>query len=320
MRKFVSHDEPQVFGEFKNLVGIVRHPPGVICREDLAVLLLTPGMLHSPGPFRLHVDIAEALAHTGIRSLRFDLSGIGESLAVGSLENSLERAASEISAAIHCLEQSYSVRKVVLFGLCSGADDAIFAAQKDHRIAAIFSMDGCGYRTSKYYWQRVRRHYLPKILSPRKWKSLCQRAIGISASMPASLQLGTDIREFPEQAEAADQLRQLAMRGVQMHFHYTGGVGDYYNYAEQFGDMFPSLADHPLISHSYQPESDHVAFLCEHRQALVKLVCQTVNHFATKIPLPALPPNGIGTSQSETAAFTGTGALTTSMHCQPVEP
>lgn len=325
MSDTVAHDEPKVFGEFENLLGIVRHPVGPNRREDLAVLMLTPGMLHSAGPFRLHVDLADSIAHSGIRSLRFDLSGIGESLAVGSLENSLDRAASEISAAIDCLEQSYSVRKVMLFGLCSGADDAIFAAQKDQRVAAIFAMDGCGYRTYQYYWRRLRSHYLPKMLSPRKWSGLFQRTgllqsvFGVDASTPPSLQLGTDIREFPTQEAAAVQLRELAQRGVQMHFHYTGGVGDYYNYAEQFTDMLPSLAGHPNVSHSYQPESDHVAFLCEHRQALVKLVCQTVNRFAANIPTADRVQDDPVASRSQTALFPAVSAAETSSECLPIQ-
>lgn len=279
-----SRESAVVFGTYENLVGVLRHPVRPTAPEDVAVLILTPGMLHSAGPFRLHVELAETLGECGLRSLRFDLSGIGESLAIGSTSDSLTRAASEISQAIDFLSEHYQVQRVLLFGLCSGADDAIHAARLDERIAGVFAMDGCGYRTLRYFGHRIWSNYLPKLFNGKKWLNVAKQLVGVQEDAPESLQLGDDIREFPEQAEACRQLQELVARSVQLHFHYTGGVAEYYNYADQFADMFPSLAMHPLVSTSFAPESDHVAFLCEHRTALVRLASQTLARFASKLP------------------------------------
>ncbi len=264
-----------VFGTNDHLVGVFE--PEVKPRlQPFGVIMLTAGMLPSAGPFRLHVDLARSLAKQGVPSLRFDLSGIGESLATGSTGTSLERAATEIRSAIDYLEQHEQISQVALFGLCSGADDALYAAQQDERIVGLFSIDGCGYRTAKFYFHRLLRNYLPKLASGRAWKARFNRCLGKRPSVIPSLQLGSDLREFPDRQTAASQLHTLVQRGVQMHFHYTGGVGDYYNYCGQFEDMFKGT---PLsksgaigqIETRFYPDSDHVAYLVEHRKRLVEL-------------------------------------------------
>jgi pimeloyl-ACP methyl ester carboxylesterase len=276
----VSGETAVVFGEYSHLIGICTRPERSTradvndASQGFAVVMVTAGMLPSSGPFRLHMSLAQSLSAEGIASLRFDLSGIGESLAVGGGGSSLERAAKEISAAIDYLHEELGIERVALFGLCSGADDALYAALQDHRIMGVFSIDGCGYRTRGYYWHRLLRNYLPKLTSIRAWQDRILRFTGDHHLVPESLQLANDIREFPDRETAAGQLMQLVQRGVALHFHYTGGVGDYYNHARQFKDMFAdtALARSGLIkkiSTSFTPETDHVAFLTEHREELV---------------------------------------------------
>jgi len=67
------------FGASKSLVGIVTDPA-----EDggarPAVILLNSGIFHRVGPNRLYVTLARRLALAGFVTLRFDLSGIGDSV------------------------------------------------------------------------------------------------------------------------------------------------------------------------------------------------------------------------------------------------
>ncbi|MEZ6135328.1 MAG: lipase [Pirellulaceae bacterium] len=285
MNAVKNRELPIVFGAYEQLVGILRRPRPQQQDYETAVILLTAGMMHSSGPFRLHVDLARALGNTGLYSLRFDLSGIGESLAIGSTGTSLERAASEVSSAIDYLQEHYGLKRFGLFGLCSGADDALYAATQDDRIGAVFSLDGLGYPTTRFYFHRFMQHYLPKLLSARKTWQLSRRLLGLERPAPESLQQGDDIREFPAKPEALRQIQQLLQRGVHMHFHYTGGV-DYYSYPTQFYDMFPSLRamasarNAGRITHSFNPASDHVGFLCEHRADIVARVCRHQMEFA----------------------------------------
>ncbi len=264
-----------LFGEFDHLVGVVNHATDFVEHSDFAVIMVTAGVLPSSGPFRLHVDLADSLYRNGVTSLRFDLSGIGESLAIGGEGTSLERASREISSAIDWLQDQLSIDRVALFGLCSGADDALFAAGQDDRITGLFCIDGCGYRTSKFYAYRMIRNHIPKLLSIRAWQNRLLNRRNNESTVHESLRLGNDVREFPDRDTAARQIADLVLRGVDLHFHYTGGVGDYYNYEQQFYEMF---SDSPAelreairqVTTSFSPDSDHVAYLLEHREAVVE--------------------------------------------------
>ena len=247
-------DQAVVFGQFQNLVGTMTAPASRYDDEgagetaNVAAIFLNAGMLHHAGPFRLHVDLARTIANYGISSLRFDLSGIGESLGVGAGGRSIDRAANETSQAMDFMFEAYGIEKFILFGLCSGADDSVHTALKDSRVVGVVAMDGCGYATAKFYKNRAIRHYLPRLCSPAKWQRLLSRWFGGNSDTPSSLQLGTDVREFPSRDQAAREFQQLVDRGVQMHFTYTGGIADYYNYEQQFFEIESDSDDEVVIA------------------------------------------------------------------------
>ena len=277
-------DQAVVFGTYQNLVGTMIAPAsrfddgGSEEIADVAAIFLNAGMLHHAGPFRLHVDLARNLAGHGISSLRFDLSGIGESLGVGVAGRSIDRAASETSQAMDFMFDAHGVEKFVLFGLCSGADDSVHAAINDSRVVGVVAMDGCGYPTTNFYKTRAFKHYLPRMCSPKKWRRLVSRWFGRDSDAPASLQLGTDVREFPARDQAAREFQQLVDRGVQMHFTYTGGIADYYNYEQQFFEMFADVKWNDQATTSYFPKMDHVGLLCEDRERIVTDVTMAIRH------------------------------------------
>ncbi|MFN7292437.1 MAG: lipase, partial [Pirellula sp.] len=70
-------DTMNVFGDQNSLVGWYSDPAAKL-KSDVAVVMLTPGMLSHVGPMRLHVQLARGLERMGMASFRFDLSGIGE--------------------------------------------------------------------------------------------------------------------------------------------------------------------------------------------------------------------------------------------------
>jgi hypothetical protein len=271
-----AEESAVLFGKHDHLVGVWTEGCFDCDSENTdastAVIMVTAGMIHHSGPFRLHVELANQFRHRGIPSLRFDLSGIGESLAIGTSGSSLDRAASEIGQAIDWIAQNRGIEKVILFGLCSGADDAIYTATVDKRVCGVIAMDGCGYRTAGFHWYRIRQHVLPRLTRRSKWISLLRRFTKRGQDAPRSLRLGDDIREFPSQNVAQSQLIALADRSTQLHFIYTSGVGDYYNHAGQFDAMFPLLKEKHEVSHCYFGDMDHVAFLWEDRHKLAEHV------------------------------------------------
>jgi hypothetical protein len=273
-------ETPHVFGTYENLFGIHCESKVGSCnsssdaKSKTAVLMLTAGMLSSVGPSRLHVELAKSLSQRGLASFRFDLSGIGESLAVGSPGSSQQRAVREVQQAMDLLELEYGYDRFMLFGLCSGADDAVVAALEDPRVIGASLMDGCGYRTSRHYAGLLWRKYVPKLLSFRKWQDYISGLLSKSKSVSSTMPQGLDIREFPNQEQATREITALIDRGVKLQFTYTSGVIDYYSYEKQFYDMFPSLLNREEISVSYHPQWDHTVMLREDRQQLIENVTQ----------------------------------------------
>jgi Serine aminopeptidase, S33 len=256
-----------VFGKHTNLVGTYCQTDAV--PSQMAVLFLTPGMLHHVGPMRLHVQLARRLAKNGISSLRYDLSGIGESLAVGSAGSSLQRATQEAIEAMDWVQSEQGIRHFALFGLCSGADDALAIAQRDARVVGVSMMDGLAYRTKAFYLHRFLKKHLPKSVRASKWFTLWESIIGRKDNGSRSMPLGDDIREFPNQSDAERQIRNLLARDVLFQLIYTGGAIDYYSYQGQFSDMFPAFHQHPNIVTRYYPKMDHVATLAADREELL---------------------------------------------------
>jgi hypothetical protein len=268
-------EKAHVFGKFNQLVGIAQTPESKESgAQEVAVIMLTAGMLHSTGPFRMYVNLARQLSVQGIASFRFDLSGIGESLPVGSSGSSLQRAAAEAKQAMDFLEQEYGTKKFILMGLCSGADDGFHTAIEDARVGGVILLDGCGYPNFRFKVNRVLKHYLPRIFSLKFWAKRIARIKKAKSDSPESLQLGDDIREFPSREVAASQLQQLVDRGVKLNFVYTGGVNWYYNYETQFNDMFADVDFKDNVSTKFLPHLDHVAFLCEDRKQLIDELCE----------------------------------------------
>jgi len=259
-----------LFGKYNHLVGVTN----IVTSDSVnavatrtAMIMITAGMLHNVGPFRLYVDIANNLARHGVSSLRFDLSGIGDSLGVGTSGKSIDRAASEASEAMNYLTEHYGIEDFIVFGLCSGADDSIQTALHDKRVKGVINLDGLGYKTLQFKLRHAllklrKLFYLSKLISKIKTLSRAELA-------PSSLAMGNDIREYPETPEqGGQQIQQLVDRNIQLHFIYTGGTL-YYNYANQFYNMLPNMDWKGTESTTYFPQMDHIATLCEDRKLLV---------------------------------------------------
>ena len=140
-------------------------------------------------------------------------------------------------------------------------------------------LDGLGYRTWRFFAHWVCQKYLPKVCSPNKWVHWFQEKL--TKDTPYSnLPDGEDIREYPPKEIAERQLSQLVERGVRMQFIYTGGVRDYYSYADQFFDMFPSLRKASGLQINYFSTLDHLAILKSDRDKLRQTVIPWIASFS----------------------------------------
>lgn len=156
-------ETPVEFGDQQGLSGIVVEPSGSL--QDVAMIFLSAGIVHRVGPNRHYVSLSRSLAAHGIPSLRFDFSGVGESEAARKGAGHAERVLSEARAAMDFLEGRLGVKKVALFGICSGADNGLSIARLEPRVvgavlAELYSADSASFS---------RRRKLIRALYARTW-------------------------------------------------------------------------------------------------------------------------------------------------------
>ena len=126
------------YGEHQHGIGVISEP------EDTAsspvVVLLNAGLSHRAEPYRLNVLLGRQLASLGYIALRVDLSGKGDSPARETMSNR-ESVALDWSYMKKSLEKRYGPRSMLIFGLCSGADNGIKLCAQDSAIKGLILLD-----------------------------------------------------------------------------------------------------------------------------------------------------------------------------------
>lgn len=218
------------FGPDKGLSGMLAlptargaQPPGVI--------LYNAGIVHRIGPHRLNVKIARALAARGVPSLRFDLSGLGDSAPAPS-GSSWAQSQADLSAAMTQLSNAGAATRFVLVGLCSGADNAYRAAIADNRIAGVVLIDPYSYENRRAKLERA----AARALDLERWKSALARA-GAPARRSQPNEEDSS-RPYPPLAEFGADLAKLTNKGVEILIVYTRFVEQHLTRPEHFFDTF----------------------------------------------------------------------------------
>lgn len=167
-------EEALLLGPTRTNVGVFTPATDIgDAKTDLAAICITAGFLHHVGPHRMHVLLARSLAKRGIGTLRFDLSGIGDSSVRSDDLPALEVPVQEITDAIKELE-SRGFKRFVLFGICSGALNATRAAIANPNIAGVVLVNSGGDDGSTDANAEVAAQmYLKRsMLNLKSWKNL----------------------------------------------------------------------------------------------------------------------------------------------------
>jgi hypothetical protein len=272
MREFTT-----TFGNENCIVGVITEPDSDLYnRGTPAILLWNAGLLHRVGPFRLYVDLARKLSSMGFFVLRFDSCGKGDSMIPSEIHSVKEMFHGDIWEAMNHIKTKRKIDEFVLIGLCSGADEAFSMAALDPRISGIVLLDGLGYRTLGYYVHR----YFPKILNINKYYSyiklrfsyLLEKCQGNCSSKNTKVQMS--IRPFPSRKKATRDMQKLVQKGVKILAIYTGGLQyHYYNYKNQFFEMFKTVNFKDKLQLEYLPSADHTYTILEERANMIGIIC-----------------------------------------------
>jgi pimeloyl-ACP methyl ester carboxylesterase len=284
-------EQALLIGPRKSMVGVLSLPAAATARPDApAVVLLNAGIIHRVGPNRMNVELARRLARLGYLVLRFDLSGIGDSEPRDDGLPPFEAALADIGEAIEWLDSTRQVRRVVLIGLCSGADHALLYASKDPRVVGLGLLDASIPRTSGYFM----RHWSRRVVSLRVWTNVLTGRHAMWQRLTKALRLhqapapqptesddpaGVPKLESPEVRAILQSAYQKSLdHGARVLAVFAGTAGREYrlNYREQMLDAFPDVQFGDRLRLEYFKESDHTFTAECHRTALMNVICDWV--------------------------------------------
>lgn len=272
-----TKETPLLFGPARNLVGLWCEPEAG-STSDVCLLLINAGVVHRIGLHRINVKIARHMARRGLPSLRFDLSGLGDSRVTGSAPDFRTQAVGDIQAAMDHIERTQDIHRFAIFGICSGAFNGYAAALADPRIVAVSMMDGHAFPSWKTRW--VRHLQRLRVVSAREVLAAIGRRLAaplraLRKPPPAEEKVDTGGLEDNDPVVAATReqfaqaMQVLADRGVAVHILMSASVIDRYSYAGQFADVF---GRHPFAARvvcDHVPEMDHSVSLLAGQAALL---------------------------------------------------
>ncbi len=282
-------ERPISFGSHGGLVGVACEPDGGPAPGAPGFLFFNIGLNHRVGPQRVQVELARALAGIGIPSLRFDLSGLGDSEPRAEVQSEEERVVLDMKEAMDALQKRCGTSAFVLVGLCSGTDGVYAASRQDPRVQGGLYIDGYAYADAGYA-MRQRLERLRDVLNLRRW----QRFIGRRWRLLTGRAVERDVetggaepifdRTYPTRDEFRSALDAFLGRGMELLFVYTGQAY-FLDRRSQFASMLGWKALPERIGVEYWPECDHLFTTARMRR---KLVDRVVDWTRTRL-LPAAP-------------------------------
>lgn len=200
------------FGDAGGLVGVMTEAATSAASADRpTAVILNSGVIHRVGSNRLGVRLARMLAANGVPTLRFDLSGIGDSASGADRSSLVDRWVADTRAAMAMLADRWGADRFLLIGNCSGAAIAYFTAHADARVAGIVAMNPQVPQLGRYYLRLA-------LTNPKTWRRMLSVAANpgrVVGSLRSRQKNGA--ADAPEtQLDIVAGLDTLARRGVEI--------------------------------------------------------------------------------------------------------
>lgn len=273
------------FGEDRRLLGMLSLPPGPGSNRP-AIIIPNTGVDHRIGPNRLHVQLARALAGHGYPTLRFDLSGMGDSGLPGDARGDV---LGDQCTVLDELQRLGVADRFIAVGLCSGAHDVHGLAKADSRVIAAAFIDHYTYPTLRFGINFV----LQRLTDPRRWSNYVARKCAELTQNEKERFRGDQLIYLnqPERAAFDADLAGFIQRQLALFFFYTGEYQNIYNYREQLLDGFPRLRKYECYDLHYYPCSDHTFTQASMRIELIDALRRWLDHrVVPTLASPALKP------------------------------
>jgi pimeloyl-ACP methyl ester carboxylesterase len=255
-------EQAVLLGERKSMAGIFTQAAGTAAPADnIALVILNSGIIHRVGHHRMYVTFSRALAAEGYTVLRFDLSGLGDSENRADGLPPLESSLADLKEVLDWLETIKHAKRMILIGLCSGADSAVLYATTDPRVVGLVLMDPLIPPTPRYIRDYLRR----RVFKFRSWlnvafgpsrvrRMLIERLVGALAK---NWQPRNPTLAHPNTRSQLERIYRTSVdRGVQFLVVLTGDHPRQ-TYAEQLLEAFPNVPFFDHLRLEFFDDSDH---------------------------------------------------------------
>lgn len=289
------HEEAIIFGNEERLFG-------VLCRPEAArALVIIPNSGYNPhvGWARSNVTLARRLAEAGIATFRMDCASMGDSdVLVPEVRDVLYSPGQidDVIAAIDALEPR-GLGPIIVAGRCSGAYIALHAAERDHRIAGVVSINALRliWHPRETLEEAMRTgssslaDYRKRAFSREFVRRMMRRELPISdlaGKLMAKLQkklltkLACKAGRLTVRGSLLYRLRQrfaaFEARGVRTALVYAEGDGGLDELALYFAAKGRRLEAYPGIECTFVPGADHNMTSSRAQAAIYEAVVRTV--------------------------------------------
>jgi pimeloyl-ACP methyl ester carboxylesterase len=268
-------EQAVLFGSWTSLVGIVTKAVSPASANRPAIVILNTGIIHRVGHHRMFVTMSRALGAVGYTVLRFDFSGIGDSSPRYDGLSLVDACMAEIREALDWLERDGAASRMILIGLCSGADHAVLYGHTDPRIVGLVLMDPSIPPTLRYYV-----HYIGRRL--RRLRSWFNVLSGRSRTLRMLMRHMLPIAQrYPLQNRVPRQTIERHYRnsvdsGIEILAIFTEETTRQ-TYREQMIEALPNVSFGDRLTLEFFPGSDHTFALESDRSRLIQLILQWVS-------------------------------------------
>ena len=258
-------EQAVLFGGRTSLVGIVTRAASAASADRPAIVILNTGIIHRVGHHRMFVTMSRALGAVGYTVLRFDFSGIGDSDPRDDGLSLVDACMAEIKEALDWLEREGKASRMILVGLCSGADHAVLYGHTDPRIVGLVLMDPSIPPTLRYYM-----HYIGQRLSQvRSWFNVLS---GRSRTLRMLMQLMLPIGQRERKARRHPLQNRVLRQTIERHYQSSVDKGieilaifteetTRQTYREQMIEALPNVSFGDRLTLEFFLGSDHTFVL-----------------------------------------------------------
>ncbi|MEO1252957.1 MAG: alpha/beta fold hydrolase [Pseudomonadota bacterium] len=259
------------FPEDGRLSGVISEGPA-----SVGALFLNAGVVRRVGVHRLNVKLARALGDLGFPSLRFDLSGQGDSVRPARPLGPADQAIDDLREAADALCEAAALEGTIGVGMCSGADNAVRAALRNPRFKGLVLLDPYAYPTRRAAAADV----FARVSDPARWARKSRALLGGQVEAPpndSAQPVYDQGRPVPPREVFGADLRALADRGVKILIVYTGFVKRLVSHPDHFYSAFKDFDLAAAVDVEVFADTDHTFTQLIAQENLIALIAGWVN-------------------------------------------